>query len=252
MPEERRLEENLLSQEAERRLSNQLDEAEHIDVDVHTDLFKIVQGQADAVSVSGQGLVIKENIRVQEIKLQTDSIAVNPLSAIFGQIELNKPVNAIARIILTESDINQALNSDLVRSYAKKYDLDVEGEMISFGIQDMQLFLPGDGKIKFQGTLQLEEKRNTRLLSFIARFCPRTHTQPIMLESFDCTQGNGVSLELIVAVMQKLKKLVNLPYFTWEGTKLKIISLEVKQQNMIVFIETQVRQIPPAFTEISN
>jgi hypothetical protein len=252
MPEERRLEEQLISQEAERRLSNQLDEAEQIDVDVHTDLFKIVQGQADGVSLSGQGLVIKENIRVQEIKLQTDSIAVNPFSAIFGQIELNAPVNAIARIVMTESDINQALNSDFVRSSAKNYDLNVEGEIVSFQMQSMQLSLPGDGKIQFQGLIQIKEKGNTRPLGFTARFRPRTHANPIILESFDCHQGEGVTFEVVLALMQKVKELINLPYLTWDGTKFKIINMEIKQHNLILIIETHVKNIPPSISEISN
>lgn len=251
MPEERRLEEQLISQEAERRLSNQLDKAEQIDVNVQTDLFKIVQGQADGVSLSGQGLVFKENIRVQEIKLQTDSIAVNPLSAIFGQIELNEPVNAIARIVMTESDINQALNSDFVQSYAKKYDLNVEGEIVSFQMQSMQLSLPGDDKIQFQGLMQIKEKGSMRTLGFTARFRPRTHTNPIILESFDCHQGEGVTFEVVLALMQKVKELINLPYLTWNDTKFKILSMEIKQHNLILLTESQMKQIPST-SEISN
>ncbi|MBE9210116.1 DUF2993 domain-containing protein [Nostoc sp. LEGE 06077] len=252
MPEERRLEEEFISQEAERRLSNQLDEAEQINVDVQTDLFKIVQGQADGVSLSGQGLVIKENIRVQEIKLQTDSIAVNPFSAIFGQIELNAPVTAIARIVMTESDINQALNSDFVQNYAKNYALNVEGEIISFELENMQLSLPGNNKIEFQGLIQIKEKANNHQLGFTARFKPRTYANPIILESFNCHQGEGVRLEIVLALMQKVKELVNLTYLTWEETKFKIIDMEIKQHNLIVLIETQMQQIPSSLSEITN
>ncbi|MBU7583950.1 MAG: DUF2993 domain-containing protein [Nostoc sp. TH1S01] len=252
MPEERRLEEQLISQEAERRLSNQLDEAEQIDVDVQTDLFKIVQGQADGVSLSGKGLVFKENIRVQDIKLQTDSIAVNPLSAIFGQIEFNAPVNAIARIVMTESDINQALNSEFVQNSAKNYDLNVEGEIVSFEMQNMQLSFPGNNKIQFQGLIAIKEKGKSRPLGFTARFQPQTYANSIILESFDCHHGEGVTLELVLALIQKVKELVNLPDFTWEGTKVKIINLEVKQHNLILLLETQMRHIPPSISEISN
>src|SRR5690242_10505338 len=99
MPDQRRLEEHILAQAAEKTLSNQLDEVEQINVDVHTDLLKVAQGQVEEITLSGQGLVLQKDIRVQEIKVKTDSIAINPLSAIFGQIELNEPVNAIARIV---------------------------------------------------------------------------------------------------------------------------------------------------------
>ena len=82
MPEEQRLEEQLLSQSAENIVSDRLDSVEKIDVDVQTDLLKMVQGQVDGVSFAGQGLVMK-GIRVQEIKLQTDSVDINPFKRSF-------------------------------------------------------------------------------------------------------------------------------------------------------------------------
>ncbi|QKQ76590.1 DUF2993 domain-containing protein [Nostoc sp. TCL240-02] len=244
MPDEHRLEEQFLSQEAERRISEKLDEAEKIEIDVQTDLLKIIQGQADGVSVVGQGLVIKENIRVQEIHLQTDSIAINPFSALFGQIELNQPVNTIARIILTETDINRTLASDFVNSQMQDFDLDVDGKIVSFEAQKIEIFLPGDGKIESRGRVLLKEKGNTRVLGYTAIACPRTHSQPAMLESFNCTEGGGISIEVVTALMQKAKELMNIPYFKWEDMVFHIKDIKVGIGSLILMVETQVKQIP--------
>jgi LmeA-like phospholipid-binding len=243
MPDEHRLEEQFLSQEAEKRISNQLDEVEQIEIDIQTDLLKVLQGQADGVSVAGQGLVIKEGIRVQEIKLQTDNININPFSAIFGQIELNDPVNAIARIILTEVDINHALSSDFIRSQMQNLELNVDGKIVSFEPKEIQLFLPGDGKIEFRGKVLLKEMGNTRPLAYTAIARPRTHSQPAMLESFNCTEGEGISIELITAFMQKAKELINIPYFKWEDMAFNIKDIKVETGSLIVIVETQVKQI---------
>lgn len=177
MSDEQKLEEQVLSKVVETQLSNQLDKAEKIDVDVQTDLLKTVQGQADSVTVEGQGLVMQKDIRVQEIKLQTDSISVNPLSAILGQIELNQPVNTAARIVLLEDDINRALTSDFVRSKLQKYDLNVDGQIVGFEAQQIQIFLPDQGKIGFRGRVLLHEPENTRQLSFTA-MVSSAHTFP--------------------------------------------------------------------------
>ncbi|MEH2321190.1 LmeA family phospholipid-binding protein [Nostoc sp.] len=251
MSDEHRLEEKFLSQEAERRISEKLDEAEKIEIDVETDLLKIVQGQADGVSVAGQGLVIQEGIRIQEIKLQTDSIAINPFSALFGQIELNEPVNAIARIILTEVDINRTLTSDFVRSRMQNFDLDVDGEIVSFEPEEIQVFLPGDGKIECRGKVLLKEMGNTRPLVYTAIALPRTHSQPAMLESFNCTEGGGISIELITAFIQKAKELMNIPYFKWEDMAFSIKDIKVEKGSLILVVETQVKQIPSSITELS-
>ncbi|QLE40666.1 DUF2993 domain-containing protein [Nostoc sp. C052] len=251
MPDEHRLEEQFLSQEAEKRISSQLNEVEQIEIDIQTDLLKIVQGQADGVSLTGQGLVIQQDIRVQEIKLQTDSIAINPFSALFGQIELNEPVNAIARIILTELDINTALYSDFVRNQMQNFELNVDGEIISFEPEEIQVFLPGDDKIEFRGKLLLKEMGNTRPLAYTAIARPQTHSQPAMLEGFNCTEGEGISIELIIALMQKAKELMNIPYFEWEDIAFSIKNIEVQKGNLILMLEAQVRQIPSSLTVLS-
>ncbi|WP_445627023.1 LmeA family phospholipid-binding protein [Nostoc sp. DSM 114167] len=251
MPNEHRLEEQFISQEAEKQVSNQLDEVEEIAIDVKTDLLKILQGQADGVAVAGQGLVIKEDIRVQEIKLQTDSIAINPFSALFGQIELNEPINTIARVILTEVDINRALTSEFVRSQMQNFELNVDGEIVSFEPKEIQIFLPGDGKLEFKGKVQLKEMGNTRPLAYTAIARPRTHSQPAMLEAFNCTEGEGISIELTTALMQKAKELMNIPSFKWEEIAFSIKNVEVQKGTLILMLEVQVKQIPPSSSLIS-
>ncbi|MEH2315290.1 MAG: DUF2993 domain-containing protein [Nostoc sp.] len=251
MQDEHNFEEKVLSQSAEMMVSQALDEVEKIDINVETDLFKIVQGQADGVSFAAKGLVIKEDIRIQEIKLQTDSIDINPLTALFGKIELNEAVNAIARIVLTEVDMNRTLASDYVSSQMQNFDFDVDGEIVSFKPQKIQVFLPGEGKIECRGRLLLKEKGNTRPLAYTAVLRPRTNSQPAMLESFNCTEGGGISVEVVTALMQKAKELMNLPSLKWEDMAFKIKDVKVEKGSLTLLVETQVKQIPSSITELS-
>ncbi|MBW4675416.1 MAG: DUF2993 domain-containing protein [Desmonostoc geniculatum HA4340-LM1] len=244
MSDKHRLEEKLLSHEVERRIDQNLDEIEEIDIDVQTDLSKIVQGQVDGVSVVGEGLVIQKDIRVQKIKLQTDAIAINPLSAIFGEIKLNQPVNAIAKITLTEADINRALSSEFIRKQMPNLEFDVDGEVVSFELQGIQVFLPDAGKMELRGKVLLKERENTRLLAYTAIARPRTHSQPAMLESFKCTEGDGISIELITPLIHKAKELMSIPYFKWNDMIFSIKELQVEIGNLILMVEAQVKQIP--------
>lgn len=245
MPNQPKLEEQLISQVAERTVSNELDEIEQIDINVQTDIGKMVKGQVDGVSLAGKGLVIQEhNLRVQEIKLQTNSIAINPLSALFGQIKLNEPVNAVARIVLTEADINHALTSELSFSLVKSLELNVDGEIVSFEPQQTQVILAGEGKIEVRGKVLIKEKENTRPLGYHAIIYPRTQSQPPMLKSFQCTEGEGVSVELILAAVQKVKELLNLPYFEWDDIAFNIKEMEVQKGILKVMVDANVRQIP--------
>ncbi len=243
MPDEQQLEEQLLSQGAGKMISEQLDKLETVDVDVQTNLFKMIQGQVDGVSLSGQGLELQD-LRVQEITLQTDNIAVNPLSALFGQIELNQPVNATVRIVLKEEDINRALSSDSILSQIPTYELNVDGEIVSLKLQEIQIQLPSDRQIGFTGIVLLKEKGNAHTVGFTAMIRPRTSTEPIMLESFNCNPGVGICLDTVAAFIKKVKELVNLPSFEYQKTAVSIKSLVVQKGSLKVLAAAHVKEIP--------
>ncbi len=246
MPDESRLEEQVLSQAAEMTLSSQLDEAEKIDVDVRTDLFKIVQGQADSVAVTGEGLVMQKDIRVQEMELHIDNVDINPLSAIFGQIELNQPTDAAARIVLTEEDINRALNSEYIRSKMPNLELNVEGKVAVIEPQHIETHLPVDGKVVFHiNTLLYDEIGKTKQIGFIATLLVKTGEQSLLLEGFNCTPpGQGISLDLAIAFMQKLRELLNLSYYELDGMALRVKDIEVQKGSVTIQGDAHVSQIP--------
>ncbi|MBD2567551.1 DUF2993 domain-containing protein [Anabaena lutea] len=255
MSDKPNFEEKLLSQAVERRISEELDEVEQIDIEIKTDIGKLFRGQVNQVDLAGQGLVVQDKIRVQDIKLQTDSISINPLSVIFGQLELNEPVNADIRLVLTEADINNALTSEVIYRWVRQFQLNVDGEIVSFEPEEMQVFLPGDGKLEFKGKVWLKEKDNTHILGYhaIASLAagiahPRTRTKPPMLESFRCTEGEGIRVELIAAAMQKAKEIINLPYLEWENMVFSIKDMEVKKGSLILIVKAHIKQIPSTDT----
>jgi hypothetical protein len=243
MSSNKKLEEQFVGQVAETTISQQLDAAKNVDVDIQTDFLKILQGQADAVSFEGQGLVIKD-IRVEDIKVQTDKVDINPLSAVFGQVELNKPVNAKVRVIMTEADINRALTSKYIRSKWIRFDLNVDGEIIGLIPQTIQIRFPDEGKIECVGKVILEKNNTQSSLEFIAAVRPRTQIQPIMLESFVCSQGQAISFDITVALIKKVEELVNSAYFELDDIALRIQEMTVHKGSIMLITQAYIRQIP--------
>jgi hypothetical protein len=115
MQEKRGLGEQALNKAAEIGLANQLDEVENLDVNIKTDPLKLVQGKVDSVTIEGDGMVMQEDLRVEELDMKINNVAINPLSAAFGKIELTEPTQGSARVVLTEADINRAFNSNYIR-----------------------------------------------------------------------------------------------------------------------------------------
>jgi len=246
MSDEPRLEEQALSQATEMTIEARLDQVENIDVDIRTNLLKMAQGQVDSVSVSAQGLVMQKDIRVHEMELHTNSISVDLLRAVFGEIELDKPIDATARLVLTEQDLNRALKGDYVRSkfQSLSLELNLDGQVTTLIPQQIEVHLPGEGKIGVSGTITLHEISQNRCLGFSAMIRLPTLSQPLLLEAFQCTKGDGISLELAIAFIKKAKELVNSSYIELEGTALRIKQLEVQKGSLMLHTEAYIKQLP--------
>lgn len=240
------LEEKAISEAVEVSLLTQLDKVENIEVDIRTNLLKIIQGQADSVSIAGEGVVIEKDIRLHEMELHTDSIAINPLNAIVGQIDLNHPVQAIVRVVLTQQDINDALSSDYIRSKLQPLELKLQekGQRVTLELQHLNVELTGGCKIKFNGTTLLHEAGKTRRVGFTAAIRVQDIFQSLWLESFHCTQGGGISLKFAIALITKIEELLSSPYFDWDGMVFHLKSLEVNPGSLTLHLGVYIRQLP--------
>lgn len=247
MSDEPQMGEQALSRAAEMMLSSQLDTAEKIDVDVRTNLLNVVQGEVDSVSVTGHGLVMQKDIRVQEMELHTDHISINPLSAILGKFELNQAIDATARLVLTEQDINRTLNCNYVRNKLQNFELDVEGQTAIVEPLHMELHLPSDGRMIFTAdTLLHNEIGKTKKIGFTAVILVKTDEQPLLIEGFNCTSGQGVSIELVSAFMRKLGEVVNSSHveFELEEMALRVKDIDVQEGILTLHAEAHVKHLP--------
>jgi hypothetical protein len=263
MSDNLRIEEQVISQAIELGISSQVESSEDLNVQVHTDLLQVVQGRADSVSVKARGIIVQPGIRVEEMELSTDRISVNPLSVLLGQIEFNQPIDAVARIVMTEADLNQALNSDYVYSKLFSVPLRVDGEAVPVEMQlPMAINLQTPGKIGFSGTILVDESvceagsasakgeglttqsDGKRPICFSAIFCPRTDQQPALLEAFTCNSGHGISLPFAIGILHKGQELVESPHFELNNLAVRVKKMTIESGSLILEGEARVYQMP--------
>ncbi|MGB6298167.1 MAG: DUF2993 domain-containing protein [Rivularia sp. (in: cyanobacteria)] len=215
-----------------------------LNLDVNTDLLKAIQGHADGVSFEGKGLKFKD-IRLSEIQLETDDIDINPLKVLIGEVELDHPVNIQTRIVVEEADINQALKLDLVRNILHEFlTFHTEKRIVSIYPQDIQFRLPGNNKIIIEGKIILDSGLEKKPLSFRADVRLESLDKPIVLDGFKCNSPEGIELEIMVALIDKIHKLRQSPYFEMKDTRLRINRLEVQQGSIILHAQINLQQIP--------
>ncbi|BAY83841.1 hypothetical protein NIES267_33350 [Calothrix parasitica NIES-267] len=215
-----------------------------LNLDVQTDLLKAIQGKADSISFEGKGLKLQD-VRLSEFEIKTDDIDINPLKVIFGEVELNQPINAETRIVLKEADINQALKLEFIRNLLHELlTFHTEKSIVSIYPKNIQFRLPGNNKITVAGEIILDSGLEKKPLDFKADVGLESLEKPIVLNEFKCNTPEGIPLEIIVALIDKIHKLRQSPYFEFKDAALRINTLEVQQGSIILLAQAHLQQIP--------
>ncbi len=96
-------------------LGRQLVKADQLQVRVDaTPSYELAQGKADRIRIAGRGIVPLPDVRLHIVELETDSIQVGVAGLQRGEIKLERPLRAGARIVLRASDINRAFQASAI------------------------------------------------------------------------------------------------------------------------------------------
>ncbi|NEU72604.1 DUF2993 domain-containing protein [Hassallia byssoidea VB512170] len=242
MPDSPGLGEQALNKAAEIGLSSQLDEVENLDVDIKTDPLKLVQGQVDEVTIEGEGLVMQKDLRMEELEMHMDSVAINPLSVAFGKVELTQPTKASTRVVLTEADINRAFNSEYVRSQLQSQKIHINGQLMTFQPQHVDFHLLETGKVALNASILLKESQ--KQIAFTATPCVSANGQSVSLENVEYDDSEEISPELTKALVEQTSEILNLSNFDLEGMTLRVKQLKVEAGKLTLQAEAYVEQIP--------
>jgi LmeA-like phospholipid-binding len=236
--------EQALSKIAELGIANQLDEVEDINVAIKTDPLKLVQGEVESVSIEGKGMVMQKDLRMEEMSLQADAIAINPLSAVFGNIELTRPTQATATVVLTEADINRAFNSDYIRSKLQNLQMTVNGKPTQVDTRQVEFQLQDDRRVRLTAEVVLANTGETHQIAFLAVPRVQSDQQKVVLDDVEYSQGEGLSPELTEAMLAQAQSLLDLRNFELKGTKLILKQLDIESGKLTLSGDAFIEEFP--------
>lgn len=235
--------EQALSKVAEVGIASQLDEVEELTVEIRTNPGKLIQGEVDSVAISGKGMVMKRDLRMESIEVQTAKVSINPLSVIFGNVELDQPADADAQIVLTEDDLNRAIASDYLADKLQGLKLKIEEQMHTVKLQQANIQLLAAGTMFLDINFLLEESNEAKTLSASVIPKVREDGQRIDLEILSI-EGQGLTPELGIAVLNQIKTLLDLNNFDLPGMTLWLQRFDIQAGKMIIHAKTNIQQIP--------
>jgi hypothetical protein len=244
--------EQMLNTVASKTIRHLFTQSESVDISVRCyPSSKLLQGSIDSFKMSGRGLVIRREFRAEEMAFETDAVSLDFSSVLKGQINLKQPTQAIAQVVLTESDINSAFKAELVRKRLENLSIPAlsdlsGGKPISFTDMQVslqpnnrvQLFakadLPQHGLVPISMSSTLVVERRRRLLFENSQF--EADAVPESLRE--------ISQTLTSALDGILNDMVDLDRFNLDGVTLRINRLETQGKKLIFSGYAQIERVP--------
>ncbi|WP_319418724.1 LmeA family phospholipid-binding protein [Pleurocapsa sp. FMAR1] len=236
--------EQALSKAVEIGLESQLDKVDNLDVDIRADPLELAQGKLESVIVDGKGMVMKKELRAERVILQTDSINIDPLKAALGKIKLETSTNAETKIVLLESDLQQAFNSEYIKDKLKNQKVNLDGETVTVNASNVKFALPGEGKISLKAELEIVESQQTKQIALLAKPTINEQGNKIVIEDVEYPDGENTDPQLTDALLRSTEELLDLRNFELGKMTLHIDRLDIGQGKMTMAARTTIQEFP--------
>ncbi|MGL6339782.1 MAG: LmeA family phospholipid-binding protein [Waterburya sp.] len=238
--------EQAISKAAEIGLSTQLDEVEKLDVDIRTNPLDLMQGKLQSVEIEGEGLVMKKELRAEELNIQTNEVAINSVQAAFGNIELTHPTNAKARIVLSETDIERAFNSEYIKQKLQNLKINTQDNSVTANINQIKFGLPEARKVSLEADLTIIETKTQEKVAFTAVPSISDDGSSVTLEEVTYPEEQEYATELTSALLDSASTILNLKNFDLKEMSLRLKKLEVQPGKMILVADAEIKKFPDA------
>lgn len=236
--------EQAMNKIAEVAIKTQLDEVDELAVDVELSPQALTDGTVESVTIDGRGLSMQDNVRTEALHIETGPISINPWKAAFGNIEFKQTVEAQVEIMLTEQDINRALNSEMNQQKLQAQKINVEGQPTALNPGHIQLQLFDDGTAKLSADIELTDlgQQQKVRLTLIPAIGSQTHH--IVLEQVTNEADADASDDLNAVMLDNIRELLDIRNFALEGMALQLCHLTVQSNQMELTAQAMVEEFP--------
>ncbi len=243
--------ENLLNTVATNTIRHLFTRSEAVNVQVCCQpSSKLLQGSIDSFKMTGKGLVVRRDFRTEEMSFETDAVSLDFSSVLQGKITLSQPTQAIAKVKLSETDINQAFGAELVRKRLENLSLPAlndlsEGKPVSF--TDVKLKLLPQNQIKLFAQANLPQ--GLIPVSFICTLAilkrRRLQFKDLRFESEGIDPELQPTAEILTYTLgEVLNEMVDLDRFNLDGITLRLNRLETEGKYLLFTGYAKIEHFP--------
>jgi hypothetical protein len=229
--------ETILNKLVERGLESQLEQADQLQVRVNAEPLQFAMGKVDSVSLAGTNLALNSDLRISEIEVQINQLAVDLFGIVFGKLELTQSADVSAQMMLTAADLNRAVRSDSIRDRLKNLSLQVDDEVLVLDVQD----------IRFDLLAKRQEERQTVNFYLVLRF--EQGGEVVRLEQAKYTSKEALTFRETASFADLASRLLQKRTIQLAEATIEIQRIELAEQQFNLQIQANVAQLPQLLNE---
>ena len=231
----------VIDRTAQNAIRSQFKKVEQLQVRVdNAPSYQLLQGKVERVRIAGRGLQLKRgDIRIAALELETDPIDFEPRSLGQKQPKLKRPLQAGVRLVLTQQDINQALQSPMVTTRLRKLGISELRNSTGDSVQRYNFVNPRvefleNNRLRFQ--VELQEQGNVKPLAIILESGVGVVAgrQIQLVEPTVSVNGEAVPNEFVSAIAVNFARRLDLRNLEVYGLRARILQLKVTPHKLEV------------------
>jgi hypothetical protein len=239
-----RLGEKTINKIAEVALATQFQQAEKLNVQVKTDPNNLAKGVLESLAIDGKGLVMLQNLQMEALKINLNTIAVSPLKALMGNIVLTQPSHGTARIVFNEDDLESAFKTKAFQQKISNHKIHIDGQPVEVNIKRVNVRILADGRVVVKIKIATEKTEDIHRVCLIIIPAICDGGKGVLLDNVVCTQGKDLSPAIITTLIEETRKTLNLTNFQVEGLSFKINKLNVEEGKINLHAAAGISKLP--------
>ncbi|MBE9223069.1 DUF2993 domain-containing protein [Cyanobacterium stanieri LEGE 03274] len=218
--------ETTINKIATKAFETQVTQARELSVNVKVNRQNLRKGILESLEINGEGLIMKRGLSLEQMNINLYEIGVNPLKALMGNVQLTKPSEGNACIILTEKDICTALNIGYLNGITSNYDVSVNNQPIHIKFENIHCNILADHRIMITAEVLLQETNSIERISLSFKPIICDQGNGVLLDNLDYLEGKELSPIIIDAFTSQICDVFNLDHFVIDGISLQVNSLD--------------------------
>ena len=254
---------------AENTLSSHVESVETLEVRVdNRPNYQLIDGKLDKLRIATRGVVLKQDLRIDVLEFETDPISVDIKALRNSNLEdlrnsLQQPLQAAARIVITEADLTTALESEALRQQLQETLNRLIAKRAGNSTRTYELstpqidLLPGN-RIKLElelRRLSTNQKRNRELeISLEIGIEVIAGNQIQLVNPQGTVNRRQMSARLLKGFAQGISDRLQLTNLESSGILARLLQLEVTEDKieLVAFTRIETKSITTNSTKILN